>query len=88
LTAKLGEAVDIAHLARLPQQLTKRSHLSVDGSVAVAASAKGANHAVKHFLTENAEPGVQEYLVYLLDEGTHVVFVLTILPEYVLVSSV
>ena len=80
--------MDVTHLARLPQQLTKRSHLSVDGSVAVAASAKGANHAVEHFLTENAEFGAQEYLVYLVDEGTHIVFVLTILPEYVLLSSV
>ena len=39
LAAELRQIVDVAHFARLPQQLAQCSHLSIDGCIAVAAFA-------------------------------------------------
>ena len=39
LAPELRQIVDVAHFARLPQQLAQGSHLSIDGCIAIAALA-------------------------------------------------
>src|SRR6186713_349511 len=47
LAAELGQAVDISHLVSLAQQFAEGSHLPIDGCVAVAALAQGADKVVQ-----------------------------------------
>ena len=83
LAAELGQAVDIPHLVSLAQQFAEGSHLSIDGCVAVAALAQGADKVVEGALVEGAEPFSEENLVYFADEGADIVFMPPIIPEYV-----
>lgn len=52
LSPEFRQAVDIPHFMRLAQQLSQRSHLSVDGGIAVAAITQLANQAIQHILRE------------------------------------
>ena len=56
LAAKFGQAVNVAHLACLAEQLAQSSHLTVDGRIAVATLAERSDQAVR-----NAQDGV-DYL--------------------------
>ncbi|ESX15148.1 hypothetical protein X767_28650 [Mesorhizobium sp. LSJC264A00] len=83
LAAELGQAVNIPHLVSLAQQFAEGSHLSIDGCVAVAALAQGADKIVQGALVKGAEPFSEENLVYFADEGADIVFMPPIIPEYV-----
>ena len=87
LASKLGQAVDIAHLVRFPKQFAQRSHLSIDGSVAIAASTKRTNHPVQQFLGEDAKLRLKQYLVNLDDKGRNIPFVFSIFPQEISILS-
>ncbi|GLR42509.1 hypothetical protein GCM10007880_30250 [Mesorhizobium amorphae] len=67
----------------LAQQFAKGSHLPVDGCVAVAALAQGADKVVQGALVKGAETFPKEDLVYFADEGADIVFMPPIIPKYV-----
>ena len=75
LAAEFRQAVDIPHLVSLAQQFAEGSHLSIDGCVAVAALAQGADQVVQGALVKGAEALPKENFVYLADERADIVFV-------------
>lgn len=81
LATKLRQIVDIAHLARLPQQLAQGSHLSIDGCIAVTAFAQRADHRIKHFLREGAETLAAQYLADFSKKGPDIGLVRAFVPE-------
>lgn len=83
LAAELGQAVDIPHLVSLAQQFAEGSHLSIDGCVAVAALAQGADKVIKGTLVKGAETLPEEDLVYFADERADIVFMPPIIPQYI-----
>lgn len=67
----------------LAQQFAESSHLPIDGCVAVAALAQGADKVVQGTLVKGAETLPKENLVYFADEGADIVFMSPIIPKYV-----
>ncbi len=86
LAAELGQAVDISHLVSLAQQFAEGSHLSIDGCVAVAALAQGADKVIKGTLVNGAETLPKENFIYFANERADIVFMPPIIPQYVPVN--
>jgi hypothetical protein len=81
LAAKFGQAVNVAHLACLAEQLAQSSHLTVDGRIAVATLAERSDQAVQRLLAKGAEPLVEEDLIDLAQEGPHILLVPSLVPQ-------
>jgi hypothetical protein len=87
LSAKFREAMDIAHLVSLAEQLSQRRKFPVDGRVAVSAFAQPADQEVEHVLPEHAEFLAEQELVQLTDEEGDVILMRSVLPKKIAVFS-
>lgn len=83
LPLEFRQAMKVAHLKRLPQQLAQRGHLAVDGRIAVVTLAQGPDQAIQHLVREDAETLAGEDLVDLAKEGFHIALVFSLFPEKV-----
>src|SRR5690606_25814744 len=83
LATEFRQAVNVAHLVGLAQQLSQRRKLPVDGRIAVAVLAQPADQEVERVLSERAELATEQKLVELTDEEGDTVFVRSIFPQQI-----